>query len=574
MKPFLGVLSVICLALLQPQLLKGQGATLFQQDCASCHALPGSGSGPALSSSVGLRRGGWAPLVVVMDQYDGYNLTADIAAIGAYLDSLYPLANPSVLPGGAVGSAYGPATLSGSGGTAPYTFSATGLPNGLNISLSGSLAGTPGSGTQGTYTALFTVTDSTSACVAPFSTCPYSGTFTRTLTIGPALSISSPSVLSVGKIGVAYGPVPFTASGGFGSTYTWSATGLPPGVGIDPTTGVLAGTPTAYGVFNPQFSVHDSTNATFSVNIPLNISSGTGIVSPLSLSAGIAGIAYGPVTFQAAGGTGPYTWSATGLPPGMGIDPSTGALGGIPTLPGSFNPQFTAKDSTNATFVINLPLAITPSAGCNYALSAGGQVFPVAGGSGSFGVTAQAGCGWSVSGAPAWITLTSPMSGTGNGAVSYQVAAGTGTSQTATFTVAGIAFTVEQQGNIAGLNSIGSLAHLLAEENWTTSLTMVNKGAAPAQARTEHFRRPDRRKRKWPAPATAAIPPAAIACGAAAGLFVRPGDCPECIVDCGDSRSAHSAGAGRLDATGGHGSGGWLRHFPPEPDYAGSRGAA
>jgi Putative Ig domain len=486
MKPFLGVLSVIFLAILQPQLLEGQGAALFQTDCASCHALPGSGSGPALSSSVGLRRGGWEPLVVAMDQDAGYTFTSDVAAIGAYLDSLYPIANPAALPVGAVGSTYGPTALSGRGGTAPYSFSATGLPNSLNVSLSGSLAGTPGPGTQGTYTALFTVTDSTSSCVAPFSTCPYSGTFTRTVTIGPAVNITGPSTLPGGKIAVPYGPVTFTAIGGVGS-YTWSATGLPPGIGIDPSTGTLAGTPTTSGVFNPQFSVHDSASGTFTGSLPLFIASGSGIVSPLVLSAGIAGVAYGPVTFQAAGGTGPYTWSATGLPPGMGIDPSTGALGGAPTLPGSFNPQFTAKDSTNATFVINLSLAITPSAGCNYALSAGGQVFPVAGGSGSFGVTAQPGCGWSVSGAPAWITLTSPMSSSGNGTISYQVAAGTGTAQTATFTVAGISFTVEQQGNIAGLNPIGSLAHLLAEENWTTTLTLVNKGATPAQARTSIF---------------------------------------------------------------------------------------
>src|SRR5450432_3090555 len=116
MKPFFGVLSVIFLAILQPQLLEGQGATLFQTDCASCHALPGSGSGPALSSSVGLRRGGWEPLAVAMDQDAGYTFTSDVAAIGAYLDSLYPIANPAALPVGAVGSTYGPAALSGRGG--------------------------------------------------------------------------------------------------------------------------------------------------------------------------------------------------------------------------------------------------------------------------------------------------------------------------------------------------------------------------------------------------------------------------------------------------------------------------
>ncbi len=486
MKPISAVLSVVCFAILQPQLLKGQGAALLQQDCASCHALPGSSSGPALSSTVGLRRGGWLPLVAVMDQYDAYKFTADIAAISAYLDSLYPIASSSTLPGGAAGSAYGTATISGAGGTGPYTFAASGLPTGLTISPSGLLSGTPGISTQGTYTPLFTVTDSTSPCVSPFSSCPYVGTFTRSLTIGPALRITGPSSLPSGVPGVLYDTVTFAASGGSGG-YTWSATGLAPGMSINPSTGVLGGTPTASGPFNPQINVNDSASATFSVNLSLPIiTPSTGIYSPLSLPAGILQVAYGPVTFRASGGSGDYTWSATGLPSGMSINPSTGALGGVPGLTGSFNPQFIATDSANATFSLNLPLTINPP-GCNYALSAGGQVFGTAGGSGSFSITALPGCVWSLSAAPTWITITSAMSGTGNGTIGYQVAANSGTGLSATITIAGIPYTVEEQGNIPGLKAIGSLAHLLAEENWTTSLTLVNKGTASAQARLSFF---------------------------------------------------------------------------------------
>ncbi len=485
MKPFLAVLSLVCFAILQPQVLKGQGSALFQQDCATCHALPGSGSGPALSSTVGLRRGGWVPLVSAMDQDDGYKFSADIAAIGAYLDSLYPIASPSALPGGAAGSAYGPATISGLGGTPPYTFTATGLPNGMTITQSGLLSGTPGPGTQGTSKPLFTVTDSTSACVAPFSSCPYVATFSRSLTIGPPLTITGPSSLPSGTTGVAFGPVTFAASGGSGG-YTWSATGLPPGLSINPSAGVMGGTPTASGLFNPQFSVNDSTNATFSVNLYLTINPPAGIFSPVSLTAGTVGVAYGPITFGASGGTGGYTWSATGLPPGLSINPSTGVLGGTPTAIGTFNPQFIATDTANATFSVNLSLTINPP-GCNYALSAGGQVFGAAGGSASFSITAPAGCAWSLSEAPTWITLTSAMSGAGSGTIHYQVPANTGADQTATITLAGIPYTVEQQGNIPGLNPIGSLAHLLAEENWTTSLTLVNKGTSAAQARLSIF---------------------------------------------------------------------------------------
>jgi len=488
MKPIIAVLSIVCFAILQPQPLKGQVPTQFQHDCATCHALPGSPTGPVLSSTVGLRRSGWGALVAAMDQYDGYGFTADIPAIAAYLDSVYPIASPSALPGGAVGSVYGSVTFSGIGGTPPYTFAASGLPNGMTVSPSGLLSGTPGPGTQGTFNPLFTVTDSTSQCIAPTDSCPYIATFTRSLTIGPPLSITRPSSLSAGTVGIPYSPVTFAANGGSGAGYTWTATGLPPGMGIDPSMGGLAGTPTAAGIFNPQFVVTDSLGTKFSVNLPLminSVSSPLKFIGPLSLSAGILGVAYGPVTFQASGGTG-YVWSATGLPPGMSIDSSTGALGGTPTALGTFNAQFVLTDSADDTFSVNFPLAIDP-AGCTYALSAGGQVFPAAGGSGSVGITAPAGCAWSVSGAPAWITLISSMSGTGDSTISYQVAPNVGTANTATITIAEIPFTVEQQGNTPGLNFIGSLAHLLAEENWTTSLTLVNKGTASAQARLSIF---------------------------------------------------------------------------------------
>jgi hypothetical protein len=60
---------------------------------------------------------------------------------------------------GTVGTAVS-LTLSASGGTPPYTFSATGLPTGLSISTSGTISGTPT--TAGTFTVAATVHDSAS----------------------------------------------------------------------------------------------------------------------------------------------------------------------------------------------------------------------------------------------------------------------------------------------------------------------------------------------------------------------------------------------------------------------------
>jgi hypothetical protein len=101
---------------------------------------------------------------------------------------------------GTVGTAVS-LTLSASGGTAPYTFSATGLPAGLSISSGGVISGTPT--TIGTYTVTATVHDSASGTA--------SATFGWTIT---AKSACSPSQL-LGNPGFETGSAaPWTSTAG------------------------------------------------------------------------------------------------------------------------------------------------------------------------------------------------------------------------------------------------------------------------------------------------------------------------------------------------------------------------
>src|SRR5207247_1074144 len=84
---------------------------------------------------------------------------------------------------------------------------------------------------------------------------------------------------------------------------------------------------------------------------------------------------------------------------------------------------------------------------CTYWISPGSASFTSSGGSSNVSVAAGAGCAWTAGTNDAWITITGGSSGSGNGTVSYTVAANaTTSSRTGTMTIAGQTFTVMQSG--------------------------------------------------------------------------------------------------------------------------------
>jgi hypothetical protein len=92
--------------------------------------------------------------------------------------------------------------------------------------------------------------------------------------------------------------------------------------------------------------------------------SGVTVTNPGSKT-GTVGTAISSFTLSASGGTGSYTWSATGLPPGVTIGSSTGTVSGTPTTAGTYTVTATATSgSSSGSTTFTFTIANSGGGGC------------------------------------------------------------------------------------------------------------------------------------------------------------------------------------------------------------------
>ena len=145
----------------------------------------------------------------------------------------------------------------------------------------------------------------------------------------PDLTILTQPPLPSGIQHEPYPPFVMSARGGI-PPYTWNALTLPPGLSIDPASGVISGCPTAAGGATPTIAVTDSalTPAPPSVTA-LTVAGLTPLtITTAALPNGTLHVPYS-VNLEAAGGYGSQTWTlvAGSLPPGFSMT-SDGVISG------------------------------------------------------------------------------------------------------------------------------------------------------------------------------------------------------------------------------------------------------
>ena len=258
--------------------------------------------------------------------------------------------------------------LAATGGTSPYTYEYTGtLPSGVGLTSSGTFFGTPSSGSG----ALAGGTSYTIQVRARDAINRVSARQALTLTVTVSAPVVTAGSLTNAVLGNAYN-VTLAASGGRSPySYALASGSLPTGLSLS-AGGVISGTATSAATcpasqFGIQVTDALSQVSASSLKCITTVSGVT--ITTSTLAAIVTGQSYS-ATLAASGGSTPYTFSVSGLPSGISLNSSTGALSGFVNDPvGSYTVYFTVTDSSSPpvsqtrsyTMAVIDPVTITTS---------------------------------------------------------------------------------------------------------------------------------------------------------------------------------------------------------------------
>jgi PKD repeat protein len=331
-----------------------------------------------------------------------------------------PAITSATTAGGTVGAAF---SYQITASNSPTSFGATGLPAGLSVNTSsGLISGTPT--TAGTSTVTLSATNAGGT-----------GTASLTVTINPAPPTITSATTASGKVGTAFS-YQITASN---SPTSFGAAGLPAGLSVSSTTGLISGTPTAAGSSTVTLS---ATNAggTGTASLTVTINPAAPAITSATTASGTVGTSF---SYQITATNSPTSFGATGLPTGLSVSSTTGLISGTPTAAGSSTVTLSATNAGgtgNATLTLTVNSSLPAAPVITSATTASGTVgtafsYQIAATNSptSFGATGLP-TGLSVNTSSGLISGTPTATGTSSVTISATNAGGTG-SATLTLTI-------------------------------------------------------------------------------------------------------------------------------------------
>ena len=192
-------------------------------------------------------------------------------------------------------------------------------------------------------------------------------------------------------------------------------------------------------------------------------------------AAGISATAAGGSFTDAVTTQSGCTWSAASNASWISIaSGSSGTGNGSVGISVASNTALTSR--TGTLTIAGHTLTVTQAAAAAvFTLNPLSATFAASGGTGSIAITASPStASWTAVSNSSWISITSAASGTGSKSVTYKAAANTGAARTGTLTIAGLTFTVNQNGvapvSCSYLVSVGAITTTASGYSGTISV--------------------------------------------------------------------------------------------------------
>ncbi len=191
--------------------------------------------------------------------------------------------------------------------------------------------------------------------------------------------------------------------------------------------------------------------------------------SPLARTIGAVG---GSTSVDVAADSG-CGWTAASGVDWITVSPASGSGPAAVTLTATANPGATMR--SGFVTVAGQTVTVTQeSLSCPFSLGSSGQSFGAAGGTATFSVTTNPGCGWSATSGAAWLGVT-PASGNGSASISVTATSNPDAgSRAAQVMIGGLAFTVTQDAQGCSF-SLSSTSKVVVATGGTGSVTVSSQ---------------------------------------------------------------------------------------------------